>query len=182
MATTKWILDPTHSELGFKIKHLMISNVSGTFSDLEAEVQTKDEDFSTAQIEAKIKTASINTNNAQRDQHLRTSDFLEAEKYPEIIFKSTRVDKLDNDHFLVHGELNMKGISRPVKLHVEYSGVTKDPWGGQRAGVLITGKINRSEWGVTFNTVLETGGVALSDEIKIHSEIQLVKQAVSVAA
>jgi len=182
MANTKWVLDPIHSELGFKIKHLMITNVSGNFKEIEAEVQTEGEDFTTAIIEAKIKTASINTNNEQRDGHLRTSDFLEADKYPEIIFKSTRVEKLDNENFFVYGDLTLKGITKPVKLNVEYSGVTKDPWGGERSGVVITGKINRSEWGVTFNTVLETGGVALSDEIKIHSEIQLVKQAVSVAA
>jgi polyisoprenoid-binding protein YceI len=182
MANTKWILDPTHSELGFKIKHLMITNVSGRFTEFEAEAKTEDEDFSTAQVEAKIKTASINTNNTQRDGHLRTSDFLEAETYPEIIFRSTRIEKEDNENFFVYGNLTMKGITKPVKLNVEYSGVTKDPWGGERVGLVISGKINRSEWGVTFNTVLETGGVALSDEIKLHSEIQLVKQAVSVAA
>lgn len=182
MEHTKWILDPTHSELGFKIKHLMITNVSGNFKEIEAEVETKGEDFTTARIEAKIKTASINTNNEQRDAHLRTSDFLEAEKYPEISFKSTRVEKIDNENFFVYGDLTLKGVTKPVKLNVEYSGVTKDPWGNERSGVIITGKINRSEWGVTFNTVLETGGLALSDEIKIHSEIQLVKQAVSVAA
>ena len=182
MANTKWVLDPTHSELGFKIKHLMISNVSGNFKEVEAQVTTEGENFATAQIEAKIKTASINTNNEQRDVHLRTSDFLEAEQYPEIIFKSTRIEKQDDEIFLLYGNLTMKGITKPVKLNVEYSGVTKDPWGGERAGVTITGKINRSEWNVTFNAVLETGGVALSDEIKIHSEVQLVKQAVSVAA
>jgi polyisoprenoid-binding protein YceI len=182
MANTKWVLDPTHSELGFKIKHLMITNVSGNFKEIEAEVQTEGEDFATAQIEAKIKTASINTNNEQRDAHLRTSDFLEAEKYPEILFKSTRLEKIDNENFYVYGDLTLKGITKQVKLNVEYSGVAKDPWGNERSGVIVTGKINRSEWGVTFNTVLETGGVALSDEIKIHSEIQLVKQAVSVAA
>jgi polyisoprenoid-binding protein YceI len=182
MANTKWILDPTHSELGFKIKHLMITNVSGNFKEIEAEVQTEGEDFTTAQIEAKIKTASINTNNEQRDAHLRTSDFLEAEKYPEILFKSTQVEKVDNENFYAYGDLTLKGITKQVKLNVEYSGITKDPWGNERSGVIVTGKINRSEWGVSFNTILETGGVALSDEIKIHSEIQLVKQAVSVAA
>ena len=101
MANTKWILDPTHSELGFKIKHLMITNVSGRFTEFEAEAQTEDENFSTAHIEAKIKTASINTNNAQRDGHLRTSDFLEAETFPEIVFKSTRVEKEDDENYLV---------------------------------------------------------------------------------
>ena len=146
MKKTTWILDSTHSELGFKIKHLMITNVSGRFTEFEAEAKTEDEDFSTAQVEAKIKTASINTNNAQRDGHLRTSDFLEAETYPEIIFRSTRIEKEDNENFFVYGNLTMKGITKPVKLNVEYSGVTKDPWGGERVGLVISGKINRSEW------------------------------------
>lgn len=182
MATTKWVIDPTHSEIGFKIKHLMITNVSGTFREFEAEAQTEGEDFTTVQIEAKIRTSSIHTNNAQRDEHLRHSDFFEAEKYPQIVFHSTRIEKVDNDNFFLHGNLTIKGISKPVKLNVEYSGVTKDPWGGQRAGFIITGKISRSEWGVNFNAVLETGGVALSDEVKILSEVQLVKQVASVAA
>lgn len=182
MATTKWIVDPMHSEIGFKIKHLMISNVSGVFNQFEAAVQTEGEDFSTAQIEAKIATASINTNNVQRDEHLRNSDFFEVEKFPELLFSSTRVEKADDETFVLHGNFTMKGITKPIKLNVEYSGATKDPWGNERAGFVITGKIKRSEFGVTFNTVLETGGLALSDEVKIHSEVQLVKQAATVAA
>lgn len=182
MAKTKWAVDPTHSELGFKIKHLMISNVSGTFGEFSAQVQTENEDFSTAQIEATIKAASISTNNQQRDQHLVTSDFFEAEKYPEITFRSKQIEKLDHEHFIVHGDLTLRGITKPAQLQVEHSGVTKDPWGGQRAGFTITGKIIRSEFGLSFNSVLETGGLALSDEVKIYSEVQLVKQAASVAA
>jgi polyisoprenoid-binding protein YceI len=182
MATTKWVLDPTHSEIGFKIKHLMITHVSGSFSEFEGEVQTEEEDITTAKIEAKIRTSSINTNNLQRDEHLRNSDFFEAEKYPDILFTSSKVERVDDDSFLLYGDLTMKGITKAVRFHVEYSGNTKDPWGGQRAGFIISGKINRSEWGVAFNAVLETGGVALSDEVKIHSEVQLVKQAVNVAA
>lgn len=182
MANTKWVADSTHSELGFKIKHLMITNVSGTFNSFEANVQSENEDFSTAQVEVRIKTASINTNNLQRDEHLRNSDFFEVEKYPEILFKSTRIEKLDDETFFLYGDLTIKGITKPIKLNAEYSGVTKDPWGGQRAGFIITGKISRSEWGVAFNAVMETGGVVVSDEVKIHSEIQLVKQVASVAA
>ena len=182
MTTTKWAIDPTHSEIGFKIRHLMLTNVSGNFKEFEAKVETEAEDFTTAKIEARIRTASINTNNLQRDQHLLTSDFFEAEKYPEILFTSTKVERMDHENFLLHGNLTLKGITRPLQLNVEYSGITKDPWGGQRAGFLITGKISRSEWGVTFNAVLETGGVALSDEVKISCELQLVKQVASVAA
>ena len=182
MAQTKWILDSTHSELGFKIKHLMISNVSGSFKNVNAEVISEGTDFSTAQINLSAEMASISTNNEQRDAHLRNSDFFEVEKYPEMTFQSTKVEKVDSDTYALYGELTMKGVTKPVRLNVEYNGVTKDPWGGERAGFFVTGKINRSDWGVNFNGVLETGGVMLSEEVKINSEIQLVKQAISIAA
>jgi polyisoprenoid-binding protein YceI len=182
MATTRWEFDPTHSELGFKIKHLMITNVSGTFKKFDVKVQTINDDFTTAQIEAKGDMSSISTNNEQRDAHLRNSDFFEVETYPELIFQSTKVEKLDDETFNLHGNLTMKGVSKPVRLKVEYSGLTKDPWGGERAGFIVTGKINRNDWGVSFNGVLETGGVMLSEEVKINSEIQLVKAPVEVAA
>jgi len=182
MANTKWVIDPTHSEIGFKIKHLMITNVSGKFDVFEAEVQTEGEDFTTAKIEAGIKSASINTNNLQRDEHLRNSDFFEVEKHPEILFTSTKIEKIDKDNFLLQGNLTLKGITKPVKLNVEYSGLTKDPWGGQRARFIITGKINRNDFGLTFNAALETGGLVLAEEVKINSEVQLVKQVAAVAA
>ena len=182
MATTKWVLDPTHSELGFKIKHLMISSVSGSLKSFQAEVETNGEDFSTAQISLSADMASISTNNDLRDAHLRNSDFFEVEKYPELKFTSTRLEKTDSDTFTLFGNLTIKAVTRPVKLNVEFNGVTKDPWGGERAGFVVTGKINRSEWGVNFNSVLESGGVALSEEVRIFSELQMVKQAVSIAA
>ena len=182
MANTKWVIDPTHSEIGFKVRHLMISNVSGKFDQFEAEVETENEDFATAQIRATIKTASVNTSNLQRDEHLRNSDFFEVENHPDILFTSQKVEKIDNDNFVLHGNLTLKGITKQVKLQVEYSGFTKDPWGGERAGFVVTGKINRNDFGLSLNAALETGGVVLGDEVKIHSEIQLVKQAVAVAA
>jgi polyisoprenoid-binding protein YceI len=182
MAKTKWVVDPTHSELGFKIKHLMISNVSGSLKNFEAEAEMDEADFSSAKINLSAEMASLTTNNEQRDNHLRTSDFFEVEKYPELKFRSTRIEKINNDNYVLYGDLTLKGVTKPVKLNVEYNGLTKDPWGGERAGFLIIGKINRSEWGVNFNGVLETGGVMLSEEVRINSEIQLVKQAVSVAA
>jgi polyisoprenoid-binding protein YceI len=160
----------------------MITNVSGKFDGFEAEVQTEGEDFTTAKIEAGIKSASINTNNLQRDEHLRNSDFFEVEKHPEILFTSTKIEKIDKDNFLLQGNLTLKGITKPVKLNVEYSGLTKDPWGGQRAGFIITGKINRNDFGLTFNAALETGGLVLAEEVKINSEVQLVKQVAAVAA
>src|SRR5687767_13208896 len=127
MAKTKWILDSTHSELGFKIKHLMISNVSGSFKNFHAEVETEDADFSTAQISLIAEMASIFTNNEQRDAHLRTSDFFEVEKYPELKFKSTKVEKINGESFALYGDLTLKGVTKPVKLNIEYNGVTKLP-------------------------------------------------------
>jgi polyisoprenoid-binding protein YceI len=182
MAHTKWSLDPTHSTLGFKVKYLMITNVSGSFKSFNAEVETEGTDFTTAAIHLKAEIGSVDTNNSQRDGHLRSSDFFEAEKFPEMIFDSTKVEKVDEENYLVIGNLTMKGVSKPVKLNVEYGGVTKDPWGGERAGFVITGKINRTDWGINFNSVLETGNLMLAEEVKINSEIQLVKQAALVAA
>jgi polyisoprenoid-binding protein YceI len=182
MAKTKWLLDPMHSELQFKIKHLMISNVSGAFKSFNAEVETEEEDFSTAVINLTAEMASISTNNEQRDAHLRNSDFFEVDKYPELRFKSTKMERIDLDSFALFGELTLKGVTKPIKLDVEFNGLTKDPWGGERGGFLVNGKINRTDWGVNFNSLLETGGVALSEEVKINSELQLVKQEIGVLA
>lgn len=175
MATAKWDFDPVHSELAFKIKHLMITNVSGSFKKFDVKVETQNDDFSTAQITATADMNSVFTNNEQRDAHLRNSDFFETEKYPELIFQSTKVEKVDNEAYNLYGDLTMKGVTKPVKLHVEHSGLTTDPWGGERAGFVITGKINHSDWGINFNGLLETGGMVLSEEVKLNSEIQLVK-------
>jgi len=182
MKTTKWVLDPTHSELSFKIRHLMISNVSGSIKDFQVSAETRDDDFSTAQISVVGDMASVSTNQEQRDTHLRTADFFEVEKHPQFQFKSTRIEKAGDGTFALYGDLTLKGITKPVQLNVEFNGIAKDPWGNQKAGFLITGRINRSEWGVNFNGVLETGGVMLSDEIKINSEIQMVKQVAPVPA
>jgi polyisoprenoid-binding protein YceI len=182
MGITKWALDPTHSNLGFKIKHLMISNVSGSFKNFNAEVQTRGTDFSTAQINLTAAMETISTNHEQRDTHLRNADFFEVEKYPELRFTSTKVEKTGSDEFALYGDLTLKGITKPVKLHAEFNGTVKDPWGNERAGFIITGKINRSEWGVNFNAALETGGVVIGEEVRLIAEIELVKQAESVAA
>jgi polyisoprenoid-binding protein YceI len=184
MSKTKWVLDPTHSELGFKIKHLMITNVSGFFNSFQVQVagDTDDGDFSKAKIRLQADMNSIHTKNEQRDAHLRNSDFFETDKHPELIFESTKTEQIDSENFKLYGNLTLKSITRPVQLNVEYSGITKDPWGGERAGFTVTGKIKRSEWGVNFNGVLETGGAILGEEVKIHSEIELVKQTEEVAA
>ena len=182
MANTKWIIESTHSELGFKIKHLMITNVSGTFKEFTGVVETEDHDFTTAAIELSAAISSISTNNEQRDAHLLASDFFEADLYPTLKFRSAKVERKDSDNFIVTGDLTLKGVTKEVRLNTEFSGITKDPWGGQRAGFVVSGKINRSDFGLNFNAVLETGGMVLSEEVKIYSEVQLVKQVVPAEA
>ncbi|MGJ7032668.1 YceI family protein [Niabella hirudinis] len=182
MAHAKWLSDLTHSELGFKIRHLMISNVTGSFRNFQVEVDTRGDDFSSAQIKLTARMDSVSTHNEQRDAHLRNADFFEVEKYPELEFVSTGITRKDVDTFDLRGNLTLKGITRPVQLRVEHNGTTKDPWGNERAGFFVTGKIERSQWGINFNSVLETGGIALGEEVKIQSELELVKQAVAVPA
>lgn len=177
MATTKWVLDPNHSELGFKIKHLMISNVTGKFGRFEAEAETEGNDFSKAKVFSNIEVASIDTNNKDRDNHLRNADFFEVETHPNMKFESTKVEKVDDETFNVYGDLSIKGTTKPVKIVAEYNGIVKDPYGNTKAGFTLSGKINRKDWGISYNAALETGGVMLGEELKIQGEVQLVKQA-----
>ncbi|WP_224997779.1 YceI family protein [Cesiribacter sp. SM1] len=177
METTKWVLDPTHSELGFKIKHLMISNVTGSFTKFDAIAETEGDDFSKAKVVSNIEVASINTNNSQRDEHLRNADFFEVETHPNMHFESTRVEKVDDDTYNLFGNLTIKGTTKPVKVTAEYSGIVRDPYGNTKAGFSLSGKINRKDWGINYNAALETGGVMLGEELKIQGEVQLVKQA-----
>ena len=176
MTKTKWTFDPIHSELGFKIKHLMITNVPGTFKNFEGLVETEAEDFATATISLKAKMASISTNNEQRDAHLRSPEFFDVEQFPELFFQSTQIEQEDQEHFVLQGNLTIKGLTKPVNLNLEYNGITPDPWGGERAGFSVTGKIKRTDYGMNFNSVLDTGGIGLSEEVKIFGEMQLVKQ------
>ncbi|KAA5547765.1 YceI family protein [Adhaeribacter rhizoryzae] len=177
MSATKWSLDPSHSELGFKIKHLMISNVSGKFTKFDVEAETENNDFTLAKLVANIDVASIDTSNEQRDAHLRNADFFSVEAHPTMKFVSTGVEKLDDETYNLYGDLTIKDTTKPVKLSVEHSGVATDPWGNVKAGFSISGKINRKDWGINYNAALETGGVMLGEELKIQGEVQLVKQA-----
>jgi polyisoprenoid-binding protein YceI len=175
MATFKWALDPTHSEIQFKVKHLMITTVTGQFNEFEGEVETEGDDFSTARIRFSANINSISTNNAQRDAHLRNSDFFDADNHPQLTFISEKLEKVDDENYLLHGTLTMRGESKKEILKVEFGGIVQDPWGNTRAGFTITGKINRQEYGVSFSAATETGGLLLSDEIKIASTVQFVK-------
>lgn len=172
----KWTIDPSHSEVGFKVKHLMITNVKGYFKDYNAVVTTVNEEFDTPTVEFTAKTTSVDTANEQRDQHLRSADFFDSENYPEIKFVSTGYEKEGNDSWKLKGDLTIKGITKPVLLDVEFVGKMKDPWGNIKVGFTVNGKINRKDWGLNWNAALETGGVLVSDEVKIVAEIQLLEQ------
>ncbi|HEX9980034.1 MAG TPA: YceI family protein [Flavobacterium sp.] len=175
MATTKWTIDPTHSEIGFKVKHMMFTNVSGKFEKYDATVTTEGDNFENAQAEFTADVTSINTGNADRDNHLRSADFFNSETSPTLTFRSTSVRRKGDDYEMT-GDLTINGKTNPVTLPVEYSGMMTDPWGNTKVGLNIKGKINRKDWGLTWNSALETGGVLVSDEVRLHIEIQLVKQ------
>lgn len=176
MATTKWVLDPTHSELQFKVKHLMITTVTGSFKSFTAELETETEDFSDAKASFQAEVASIDTSNADRDGHLKTGDFFDAEKFPAITFESTSLVK-DGDDYKLTGNLTIKDVTKPVTMDVEFGGTAVDPWGNTKAGFTMSGKFKRGDFGLTYNAALETGGVMLSDEVRVAGELQFVKQA-----
>jgi len=171
---TIWVLDPGHSELTFKVKHMMISNVKGEFKDFSIDVIG--EDILKSKIHATVQASSINTNNEDRDNHLKAADFFDVENHKELSFTSSSIKQKDGDEYELKGELTIKGISKEVTLEMEFGGINKDPWGNEKAGLSISGKINRKDWGLNWNTALETGGVLVSDEVKIYGEIQFVKQ------
>ena len=176
MATVKWAGDVTHSEIGFKVKHLMFTNVSGKFGKFNISAEAGENNFDNASIQFDAEAASIDTGNEQRDGHLKSADFFDAEKFPTLSFKSTNYKKLDDDgNYELQGDLTVRGVTKPVKLAVEYGGLAKDPWGNIKAGFTINGKINRKDWGLNWNAALETGGVLVSDEVKIHAEVQLAR-------
>ena len=166
---TKWLLDPTHSEITFKVKHLMISNVKGEFTTFNAEIDAEDDTFASAKVSAFIDTDSIFTNNTDRDNHLKSAEFFNAEAHPQITFET---DSLNDE---VTGNLTINGVTKPVKLDVDFGGINVDPWGQTKAGFSFEGKIKRSDFGLNWNAALEAGGVMVSDEVKIAGELQFVK-------
>jgi polyisoprenoid-binding protein YceI len=183
MATTKWVSDPAHSELQFKVKHMMVSNVTGSFQDFQVDVKTTREDLQDAEIRFSAEVDSIFTGSKQRDEHLKSKDFFEAEKYPQINFVSTSFKKLnDEGDYELIGDLTIHGVSKPVKLQVSYGGLAKDPWGNEKAGFSVTGKVNRKDWGLSYNAALETGGVMVGEEVRIMAELQMAEVAEKVNA
>jgi len=177
MTTTKWILDSTHSEIQFKVKHLMISSVTGQFNQFKATVETDGEDFTTAKVHFEAEIDSISTNNEQRDVHLKAADFFDAENHPQLIFESKKMEKVAEDAYKLDGILNIRGISKPVTFNVTFGGKTTDPWGNTRIGFEVAGKINRKDFGVSFSMVSDTGGILLGEDVRIIANVQFVKQA-----
>lgn len=173
---TKWTVDNMHSEIGFKVKHMMITNVSGNFSDFSADATTQGDDFSTAQFNFSAAINSINTGVADRDAHLKADDFFNAEVYPSMIFKSSEVVKKTDDEFKLIGDLTIRDTTKKVELDVDFGGIVVDPYGQTKAGLTISGKIKRSEFGLKWSAVTEAGSIVLSDDIRLNSEIQFIKQ------
>ena len=170
----KWVIDLVHSEIGFKIKHLMISRVKGQFKQFEASIYTTGDNFMTAEIDCSIDVSSVDTNSTDRDNHLKAADFFDAENYPQICFVSNTIENVDKDgSYELWGDLTIKGISKKIKLDVEFGGVVKDPWGNEKAGFAINGKVNRKDWGLTWNTAMETGGLLVGEDVNINCDIQL---------
>lgn len=176
MASNTWVLDPTHSEIQFKVKHLMITNVTGSFGSFQATATASADDFSDAAIAFSADTESISTGNEQRDAHLKSADFFDAATFPKISFSAASFTKKDDENYVLSGNLTIKDQTHPVTLSVEFGGVVKDPYGNTKAGFTLNGKINRQQFGLTWSAVTEAGGVLVSDEVKIQAEIQLVLQ------
>lgn len=175
MATTKWTIDPTHSEIGFKVKHMMFTNVSGKFDSYEGTIETEENDFTTAKISFSAAIASVDTRNTDRDNHLKSGDFFDAENHPKLTFTGKSFTKVNDHTYELAGDLTIKGVSKEVKLPVEFSGLMQDPWGNTKVGLNIESKINRKEWGLNWNAALETGGVLVGEEVKLIIDLQLAK-------
>jgi len=178
MATaTKWVLDPMHSEVQFKVKHLVISTVSGFFKTFEGELVTENDDFENAQVSFSLDVDSIDTTQTQRDEHLKSAEFFDAATYPKITFKSTSNKKTDDDEYALTGDLTIKGVTKQVTLKAEFGGSTDDFYGNTKAGFEVTGKINRKEFGLTWDGVTEAGSIVVGEDIKLFINVQFAKQA-----
>jgi polyisoprenoid-binding protein YceI len=171
---TTWKIDPAHSHVEFAIKHMMISTVKGRFSDVTGDIRLDEANLPNSKVEIDVNVASIDTREQQRDTHLRSADFFDVEKFPKMTFRSTRLEGT-LDEFKLTGDLTIHGVTRPLTLDVAHEGRGKDPWGGERIGFSATGKIRRSDFGLTWNAALETGGFLVGDDVKISVDVEAVK-------
>lgn len=175
MATYK--IDVDHSDIMFKVKHLMISTATGYFKKFDATVETENDDFTNAKVYFEADIDSIDTKNEQRDTHLKSDDFFNASQFPKLVFKSSSIEKDGEGEYKLKGDLTIRDITKPITLDVDYNGSTKDPWGFERAGFEVTGKINRKEYGLKWSAVTEAGGLVVDDTVKLQMNVEFVKQA-----
>jgi polyisoprenoid-binding protein YceI len=173
MENAKWEIDPAHSEINFKVKHLMISTVTGNFKVFEGQAEGAEDFKSVENIEFKANADSVNTNNAQRDEHLKSDDFFNTEKHPFIQFNA---QSFSPEEGKINGELTIRETTKPVSLDVDFGGVVVDPYGQTKSGMTLSGKINRKDFGLKWNGMTEAGGVVVSDEVKLNAEVQFIKQ------
>jgi polyisoprenoid-binding protein YceI len=176
MAKTKWAIDPTHSSVDFSIRHMMIAKVKGSFNQFDATIEADPEDLTTADITFSVDTASVDTRNDDRDAHLRSADFFDVENHPKMTFKATKIVKTGDGEYDVTGDLTIRGVTRSETFKVTFEGAGKDPWGNHKAGFSAEGTIKRSDYGLTWNAALETGGVLVGDDVKVHIEVEAVAQ------
>lgn len=176
MDTIKWSIDRAHSEIGFKVKHMMFTNVHGRLEEFTGTAESQGDDFDHARFSFNAMAASLSTGSEDRDNHLRGEDFFNVEEFPEISFLSTSMMKVDNNNYVMVGDLTMRGVTKPVTLSVEFNGIMNDPWGNTKSGFSASAKLNRTDWGLTWNSVLETGGVLVSEEVVLSIDVQFVKQ------
>jgi polyisoprenoid-binding protein YceI len=179
--TDKWNLDSAHTHVEFAVRHLMIATVKGKFTGVRGTVTMPEEDPARAQVEVTLDAGSISTGIEQRDQHLRSPDFLDVERFPTLAFRSRRVESLGGDRFRLTGDLTIRDVTRPIELVVTREGSVNDPWGGYRIGFTANGRLRRSDFGITWNQMIEAGGVAVGDEVKLSLEVELVREALPVA-
>jgi len=174
--TTTWKIDPTHSIAEFAVKHLVVTTVKGRFRDLEGRIEINEAQPENSSVEAKIAVASVDTNVADRDAHLRSDDFFNAEKFPYIVFQSTRVERINDERFKLVGDLTIRDVTKEVVLEGEYDGQVDDPWGNHRAAFTATTQMSRKEFNVLYNQLLETGGAVVGDNVKITLHIEAIRQ------
>ena len=182
MAASTWNIDPSHSAIHFSVRHMVVSKTRGRFGKFGGQLSFDPKNPAAASVQVTIDTASIDSADAQRDGHLRSADFFDVEKFPHATFKSTKVQDLGGDKYRVTGNLTVHGVTRPVVLETSFEGSGKDPWGGERAGFSATTSIDRREFGLEWNTALETGGVLVGDKVELTLEVEAVKQAAAQAA
>lgn len=174
--TTKWNFDNSHTKIGFSVTHMMITDVVGQFNKFNGSVISDKADFTDAKINFTIDVSSINTDNADRDKHLRSADFFDVEKFPNIKFEGTSLKKIGKGKYKLSGKFTMLGVTKNVTFDTKFSGIVKDPWGNTRAGFKITGKINRNDWGLKYNSAMDAGGVVIGNQVEILCNVELIKE------